>query len=73
MLLIETTYAQNPFITTWKTDNPGTSDDNQVTMPTDGGGYNYTVDWGNGNSITSLPGSRTVDVSLLSPVFTWSR
>lgn len=46
VLLIETTYAQNPFITTWKTDNPGTSDDNQVTIPTDGGGYNYTVDWG---------------------------
>ena len=32
------------FITTWKTDNPGTSNDNQITIPAIGG--NYTVDWG---------------------------
>ena len=23
-----------PFVTTWKTDNPGTSDDNQISIPT---------------------------------------
>lgn len=38
------------FITTWKTDNPGTSNDNQITIPTlgGGGGYNYDIDWGDG-------------------------
>ncbi|MDZ7646256.1 MAG: FG-GAP-like repeat-containing protein [Cytophagales bacterium] len=29
----------NPFITTWKTDNPGSSNDNQITIPTTGSGY----------------------------------
>ncbi|WP_353779572.1 BspA family leucine-rich repeat surface protein, partial [Winogradskyella sp. 3972H.M.0a.05] len=33
------------FVTTWKTDNPGTSTDTQITIPTTGGGYNYEVDW----------------------------
>jgi gliding motility-associated-like protein len=34
------------FITTWKTDNPGASANNQITIPTSGGGgYNYTVYW----------------------------
>ncbi|MEN0004418.1 MAG: BspA family leucine-rich repeat surface protein [Bacteroidota bacterium] len=35
------------FITTWKTDNPGDSPDNAITIPTIGGGYNYDVDWDN--------------------------
>lgn len=34
-----------PFITTWKTDNPGTSANNQITIPTIGTGYNYDVYW----------------------------
>jgi surface protein len=39
------------FITTWKTDNPGTSDDNQITIPTNGGGGgSYTVDWGDNSA-----------------------
>lgn len=38
-----------PFITTWKTNNPGTSNDNQITLPTTGGGYSFDVDWGDGN------------------------
>lgn len=44
--------AQDPFITTWKTDNPGASNDDQITIPTigGGGGYNYTVEWGDGTS-----------------------
>jgi len=33
------------FITTWKSDNPGGSTDTQITIPTSGGGYNYTVYW----------------------------
>ena len=33
------------FVTTWKTDNPGTSNPNQITITTFGGGYNYSVDW----------------------------
>ena len=39
--------AQRPFITTWKTDNPGTSCSSCITIPTEGGGYNYDVDWDN--------------------------
>lgn len=34
-----------PFITTWKTDNPGASASNQITIPTTGGGYNYNIYW----------------------------
>ena len=39
--------AQVPFITTWKTDNLGTSCNSCITIPTSGGGYNYEVDWDN--------------------------
>jgi gliding motility-associated-like protein len=39
-----TLFAQ-PFITTWKTDNPGTSANNQITIPTTGTGYNYNIYW----------------------------
>ncbi|SDW08298.1 BspA family leucine-rich repeat surface protein [Aequorivita viscosa] len=35
------------FITTWKTDNPGTSNTTSITIPTTGTGYNYDVDWNN--------------------------
>jgi hypothetical protein len=44
------------FISSWKTDNAGTSSFNQITIPTTSlGSYNCTVDWGDGNieSITS--------------------
>ncbi|KUJ59173.1 hypothetical protein AR687_24510, partial [Flavobacteriaceae bacterium CRH] len=36
-----------PFITTWKTDNTGTSNSTSITIPTTGTGYNYDVDWNN--------------------------
>lgn len=39
--------AQAPFITTWKTDNPGSSCNSCIEIPTIGGGYNYDVDWNN--------------------------
>ncbi len=51
--------AQNEFITTWKTDNPGTSNDNQITIPTTGIGYNYDIDWGDGTSDEAVEGSIT--------------
>ncbi|MCB0680492.1 MAG: BspA family leucine-rich repeat surface protein, partial [Saprospiraceae bacterium] len=37
-----------PFITTWKTDNPGTSNSTSITIPTfPGESYSYDVDWDN--------------------------
>jgi surface protein len=51
---------ERPFISTWKTDNPGTSNDNQITIPTyPGETYNYTVDWGDGSSDTNVTGEIT--------------
>ncbi len=35
------------FVTTWKTDNPGTSNNSSIRIPTYGYGYNYHVDWDN--------------------------
>lgn len=41
------------FISTWKTDNTGTSNDNQITLPLlSSGTYDFTVDWGDGNTDT---------------------
>ena len=40
-------YGGKPFITTWKTDNAGTSNSTSITIPTTGSGYNYDVDWNN--------------------------
>ncbi|MEE9439071.1 MAG: PKD domain-containing protein [Saprospiraceae bacterium] len=34
------------FITTWRT----TSANESITIPTTGGGYNYTINWGDGNT-----------------------
>lgn len=69
-----------PFITTWKTDNPGISANNQITIPTNGGAtYNYTVDWGDplapgttthtGNATHTYtnPGTYTVTITGLFP------
>lgn len=48
------------FITTWKTDNPGTSNNDQITIPTAvGETYNYNVNWGDGNSDVGVTGSIT--------------
>ncbi|MEM6720847.1 MAG: BspA family leucine-rich repeat surface protein [Bacteroidota bacterium] len=41
---VETT---KPFITTWKTDNPGTSNDNQITLPSISSEH-FDIDWGDG-------------------------
>ncbi|WP_205728912.1 BspA family leucine-rich repeat surface protein, partial [Flagellimonas onchidii] len=49
-----------PFITTWKTDNPGISEDNQIIISTFSGEiYNYTVDWGDGSSDSGVTGDIT--------------
>lgn len=39
--------ASDHFITTWKTNNAGSSNSTSITIPTTGGGYNYDVDWDN--------------------------
>lgn len=57
--------AQNEFITTWKTDNPGTSNPTSITIPTAGPGYNYDVDWNNDGIFDEfgITGSVTHDFS----------
>lgn len=42
-----------------KTDNAGTSANDQFTIPTFGSGYNYDVDWGDGTTSTGVTGSIT--------------
>src|SRR6056297_3731159 len=45
---IGTISAQAPFLTTWKTDNDGTSCNSCITNATDSGSiYDYEVDWNN--------------------------
>lgn len=61
-----------PFVTTWKTDNPGLSNNNQIIIPITGTGYNYVVDWGDGSTSIhtgdakhtyATPGTYTVSIS----------
>ena len=40
--------TQKPFITKWKTDNEGGSFSRQIVLPIIGSGYDYKVDWGDG-------------------------
>ncbi len=71
------------FITTWKTDNPGVSSSNQITIPTTNGlTYNYNVDWGDSNTDTGVtgaithtyvtPGTYTVSISGVFPAITFA-
>ena len=67
-LFIEQAWGQ-AFITTWKTDNPGSSTDTQITIPTTGAGYNYNIYWEEigdathfGN-LTGITGNVTIDFS----------
>ena len=47
------TKEHGDFISVWKTDNEGASDDNQIMLPLESNGtYNFTVDWGDGTSET---------------------
>lgn len=57
----------NPFVTTWKTDNPGSSTDTQISIPTNGAGYDYDIVWtevgvpSNTGTLTSVTGPVTID------------
>ena len=55
-LFLSLSYAQSEFITTWKTDNPGSSASNRIAIPTyPGENYDYSIDWGDGlidNNVT---------------------
>lgn len=56
--------AQSPFVTTWKTDNPGMSEDNQIQIP--GLGTNYNISWeevGNTSNNGSTTGSGTTTIT----------
>ena len=44
--------TENKFATTWKTDNSGSSNDNQITLPLISGTVNMLVEWGDGTSDT---------------------
>ena len=57
-------FSQNEFITTWKTDNPGTSNATSITIPTFvGETYSYDVDWDNNGTFDEfgLTGNVTHD------------
>jgi surface protein len=42
-----------PFLSTWNTEEPGTTNSQQVRLPlVDGGDYDFTVDWGDSSSDT---------------------
>jgi surface protein len=49
----------SPFITTWKTDNEGMSNDNQISITTATSDQNYTVDWGDGSEDSGVTGDIT--------------
>ena len=47
------------FVTTWKTDSYGLGEDDQILISTQGQGYNYQIDWGDGLSNTNISGDIT--------------
>ena len=55
----EATALATGFVTTWNTENSGTSDDNTITIPIGDGDINFTVYWGDDSS-TSYSASETV-------------
>ncbi len=59
LLILPVNAMAADFITTWKTDNLGSSGVNQITIPTNAGGYNYDIDWGDGSSDTGVAGGIT--------------
>ena len=46
--------TQRPFISIWKTDNYGSSDNNQIAISMGGTASNYTVDWGDGSQDSEI-------------------
>jgi surface protein len=68
--------GHNPFVTTWKTDNPGTSDSNQILIPATG--IDFSIAWqeagnpanagnliGNGNTLLTFPSPGIYTVSIM--------
>ena len=55
----ESAHAAGEFIFEVETSYPGTSGVDEFTIPTIGGGYNYDVDWGDGNTDTGVTGDIT--------------
>ncbi|WP_162182443.1 BspA family leucine-rich repeat surface protein [Lacinutrix jangbogonensis] len=52
--------CSSAFITTWKTDNPGVSNANSITIPTNGvDPYNYNVNWGDGATNSNVTNAIT--------------
>ena len=54
------TPAETRFVISVKTDNAGTSANNQFTLPTTGGGYNYDIETSDGQTITGNTGNATI-------------
>lgn len=54
---------QKPFVTTWQTDNLGSTNDDQIKISTraDVYDYNFTVDWGDGSSDSNVSDDITHD------------
>jgi surface protein len=51
--------SEGAFITNWKTNRDGISKNNQIHIPTDGVGYNYSIDWGDGTYENNITGDKT--------------
>ena len=51
--------TQRAFVSTWKTDNDGSTDDNQIVISTEGATYDYSVDWGDGSQDSNITGDIT--------------
>ena len=54
-----TVEKSRPFITTWNTEGNGVSGVDQIMLDTIGGGYNYTVDWGDDQKDENVTGDIT--------------
>ncbi|KXJ99496.1 MAG: hypothetical protein UZ19_OD1000420 [Parcubacteria bacterium OLB19] len=53
-------FTTNDFITTWDTENTGTSANNQITIPGTGAGYSYSIYW---ESLSSSTATGTIATS----------
>ncbi|MEE4330844.1 MAG: BspA family leucine-rich repeat surface protein [Wenzhouxiangella sp.] len=59
-----------PFVTTWRSNNPGTSSDTEIRIPATGPGYDYDIYWesidqpGHSGWILNRSGSTTIDVEV---------
>ena len=56
-----------PFVTTWNTNLPGTSDSKSITIPTSGDGYLYDVDWNNDGIFDTLGVTGSITHEFLIP------